>query len=106
MNIDFRFGVEQGEKIRAIDDLKQSLTNLAFSVLTPIRLVSWGHVAELFRRASSSHFGWEFFKSGRESAYMQLPLDEKHTARDAIALKSPKNKNGMVSSAAPWSLGR
>ena len=74
LNIAFRFGVEQGEKIRACDDIKHRLTNLDCSVLTPTKLVSWGHVAELCRKAGSSTFDWEFSKADREAAYKQLPL--------------------------------
>ena len=74
LNIAFRFGVEHGEKPRACDNLKPSLTDLAFAVLTPIKLLSWGHVDDLCRKARSPNFDWEFFKSDQEDSYKQLPL--------------------------------
>ena len=46
-NVDFRFGVEQADKLRACDDLMNGLTNTACAVLTPIQLVSWGHLDQL-----------------------------------------------------------
>ena len=47
VNPAYRFGVQQADKLRAIDDLKRSSTNEATSVLTPINLPSWGHIAEM-----------------------------------------------------------
>ena len=41
LNKAFRFGGHQGEKLRAFDDLKRPLANLACSVLTPTMLASW-----------------------------------------------------------------
>ena len=92
LNIAFRFGVDQGGKLRACDDLKRSLTNLACSVLTPIKLVSWDHVAELCRLVSSAAFDWEFSKADHEADYKQLPLEGKHSQLAVIALKGPKTK--------------
>ena len=46
-NIDSRFGVEQAEKLRACDDLRPSLTNLARQATTPIQLVSWDRISQI-----------------------------------------------------------
>ena len=43
----FRFGVQQGSKLRAVDDLKRSATNDATFVSTPINLPSWDHIAQM-----------------------------------------------------------
>ena len=69
LNIAIRFGVSQVEKKRAFDDLRRSMANLDCSVLTPTRLVSWGHVADLCRKAISPHSDWEFPKADHEAAY-------------------------------------
>ena len=45
----FRFGVLQGEKLRAVDDIKQSFTNRATRVLTPINLPTWDHSASMIK---------------------------------------------------------
>ena len=51
-NISFRFGVSHADKLRAFDDLKHSITNLARAVESPNQLVSWGHLAQLSRLLS------------------------------------------------------
>ena len=43
----FRFGVQQGQKLRAVDDLKRSATNDATFVATPMNLPSWDHIAQM-----------------------------------------------------------
>ena len=45
LNIAFRFGAEQGAKLRACDDLRHAGTNLACVVETPIKLVRWGQIS-------------------------------------------------------------
>ena len=105
LNIAFRFGVKQAEKLRACDDLKHSLTNLACSALTPIKLVSCGHVAELSRRASSSPFDWDFIKADREAAYMQHPMRGEHAALAVIALKCPADHRRYGFFSRTWVFG-
>ena len=63
MNYAFRFGVAQGSKLRACDDLQHSRANLSCVIATPIKLVSWGHVSELCRRARSSKCDWHLTKA-------------------------------------------
>ena len=40
----FRFGVSQGEKLRARDDLRRNMVSLRTSVMTPIALPTWGRI--------------------------------------------------------------
>ena len=89
LNYAFRFGVAQGEKLRACDDLKHALTNRACIVRTPIKLVSWDHVAEVCRRAASSRSDWHFFKADHEAAYKQLPMKWEHSRLAVITLRCP-----------------
>ena len=46
-NISFTFRAIQADKLRACDDLKHSLTNLACTVPAPIQLVTWVRLAQL-----------------------------------------------------------
>ena len=89
LNIAFRFGVEQADKLRACDDLCHSMTNLACVVQTPIKLASWDHVAEMCRLVASTACDWHFFKADHEAAYKQLPLNWEHSRLAVIALRSP-----------------
>ena len=89
LNIAFRFGVEQADKLRACDDLRHSMTNLACVVLTPIKLASWDHVAEMCSQIREPNRDWHFFKADHEAAYKQLPIDEGHAKLAVIALRSP-----------------
>ena len=89
LSIAFRFGVEQSDKLRACDDLCHARTNLACVVETPIKLVSWDHLAELSNLANTSDRDWALFKADHEAAYKQLPLDYNHTKLAVIALRSP-----------------
>ena len=91
LNVAFRFGVEQGSKLRACDDLRHSRTNLSCIVETPIKLVSWDHLAELANLVNDRSREWSFFKADREAAYKQLPLDYRHAKLAAIVLKSPED---------------
>ena len=74
-NIAFRFGVEQAGNLRACDDLKHALTNLARTVVTPIKPVSWGHLAQLSQLLSQGKFELGMLKADREAAYKQLPIN-------------------------------
>ena len=89
INVDFRLGVEQDDKLRACDDLKHAMVNLACRVATPIKLVSWGHVAELCRSTANSIYDWEFFKADQQAAYKQLPLDLSETKQAIVGLRNP-----------------
>ena len=88
-NIAFRFGVEQAAKLRACDDLRHSMTNSACSVMTPIQLVSWDHLAQLCRRSCGKSRDWALIKADHEAAYKQLPLRPEDQFRAVIALRCP-----------------
>ena len=88
-NVAFLFGVEQAEKLRACDDLRHSLTNLACHVATPIQLVSWGHISQLSSLLNNRLGDWGMFKADREADYKQLPLALPDQDTAAIALRNP-----------------
>ena len=89
LNIAFRFGVEQGSKLRACDDLRYARTNLASIVETPIKLVNWDHVVGLSNILNASDRDWSFFKADHEAAYKQLPLKASNAKLAVVALRSP-----------------
>ena len=89
LNVAFRFGVEQGSKLRACDDLRHARTNLACIVETPIKLASWDHVAQLSNLVNTGSRDWSFFKADHEAAYKQLPLAPEFSKLAAVALRSP-----------------
>ena len=91
LNLAFRFAAPQGDKNRACDDLRHSLTNRATAVLTPIRLVSWGHVAEISNRFRRDGARSEFSKCDHKSAYKALPVDPQETWFAVITLKCPSD---------------
>ena len=72
-----RFGASQGNKLRACDDLRHNMTNLCTSILTPIALPTWDHLAQMAKRVHRTNTNWAFLKGDRASAYKQLPLDPK-----------------------------
>ena len=61
INIAFRFGVEQSAKIRACDDLKYGATNESCAVMTPIKLPTWDHIAQMAAIARPTQCHWPFF---------------------------------------------
>ena len=74
IDISFRFGVGQMDKLRACDDLKYGATDLYCSVWTPSKLPTWGHISQLAASVRRTKCDWPFFKTDHESAYKQLPL--------------------------------
>ena len=61
-------------------------------MLTPIQLVSRGHVAHLSRLVASPGKGWHFPKADHEAAYKQLSIEWSHSQLAAISLRSPLDK--------------
>ena len=45
----FGFGAQQGQKLRAVDDLKRCQTNRAAAIETPVNLPIWGHFSATIR---------------------------------------------------------
>ena len=64
---------------------------------TPIKLVSWGHLAELSNLVNSGRRDWAFFKADHDAAYKQLPTEARHSQLAVIALRSPSDKRGYGS---------
>ena len=88
-NIPFRPGAIQTDKLRACDDLKRSVTNLACTVETHIPLASWGNVAQLSNILASKGGDWVMFEAAHKSAYKQLPIDPADQASAIVALRHP-----------------
>ena len=68
------------------------MTNLPCAVLTPIRLVSWGHLVQLSHLLSkprNADFG--LFKADREAAYKQLPIDPEDQRGAIVAPRRPQS---------------
>ena len=89
VNIAFRFGAEQADKLRACDDLKHNDVNLYCAVWTPIILPTWGHIAQMCLDIRYTKKPCEFPKSDHEAAYKQLPLRPEHTKLAFVALRDP-----------------
>ena len=88
-NVAFRFGVTQGAKLRACDDLRNNLVNLRTAVLTPITLPTWGRLAQIAKFVSPSSKNWHFLKGDHASAYKQLPLGPQYANLTIVALRNP-----------------
>ena len=81
----FRFGISQGGKLRAIDDLRASRTNEAAGPLSAIVLPTWDHTAEMILSLQDLLPGTPLglAKADHKEAYKQLPLLPEH-ARYAV----------------------
>ena len=90
-NIAFRFGVLQQDKLRACDDLKHAMTNLACVISTPNQLLSWDHISQLSQLMSEKGGDWVLFKADHESAYKQLPIRPSDMKASIIALRHPSS---------------
>ena len=91
-NIAFRFGVQQSDKLRGCDDLRDSLTNTACVVRTPITLPGWDHIAASARILNTTLCEWSFGKVDHKSAYKALPLRAEDSNYAVIALWNPLAK--------------
>lgn len=69
----FRIPLVHGERIRDGDELIQSLTNRACSVLTPIALLSWCHVAHISTLLSAARRPLALGKAGESEDYKKKP---------------------------------
>lgn len=70
----FCFPAIQGDKVRGCDYLIRSLANRDCAVLTPIKLVSWGHVAHVYNLFAIEGLACEFPKADHRSAYKSLTV--------------------------------
>ena len=76
-------------KLRACDDLKHSMTNLARSVETPNHLVSWDYMVQIPQLLSQGWGDWSLFKADHEAGYKQLPIDPADQRFAIVALCHP-----------------
>ena len=76
-------------KLRARGGLRQNMVNLRTSVLNPITLPNWGHIAQLSNDAYRANAKWTFLKADRDSAYKQLPLDPDYVGITVVTLRDP-----------------
>ena len=95
-NIAFRFGVAQGDKLRACDDLRHNCVNLHCTVWTPIKLPTWDHISQMCLRVRRTKRRWAFFKADHEAAYKQLPLAPDQAKLALVALKNPTSGKWMA----------
>ena len=96
VNIAFRVGVEQADKLRACDDLKHNEVKLYCIVWTPIKLPTWDHIAQMCLNIRPSGRPWGFFKADHEAAYKQLPMMPEHTKLAFVALRDPNTSRWMA----------
>ena len=70
--------------------MRHSLTNRACAVLTPTKLVSWGHVAHISNLFDSQGLECHFFKAYHRAAYKSLPVCPFQTKLAAVVLENPE----------------
>ena len=93
LNVAFRSAVAQTSKVRACDDLKDSLANRLRTVETPITLPGWDLLAAMSLFISSlSTKDWAFLKGGDTAAYKNLPLMPSDSYLAAIGLWGSQKK--------------
>ena len=86
-----RFGVQHVDKLRAVDDLKESSTNEAAFVKTPIDVPSWEHIAQtraLLESGGESR-PLAVAKANHADAFKQLPLLREGEMAAVVTLRSP-----------------
>ena len=76
-------------KLRACGDLRQNMVNRRTSVITPITLPTWDHIAQLSKDAYRANTKWTFLKADHDSAYKQLPLDPDCAGITVVTLRGP-----------------
>ena len=98
VNIAFRFGVLQSDKLRGCDDLKDSLTNETCHIATPITLPNWDHIASSARILATNKRTWVFGKVDHRDAYKALPMKPSEARFATLALWDPIEKkwNGFT----------
>ena len=89
VNIAFRCGVGQADKLRSFGDLKHNEVNLYCAAWDPINLPTLGHIAQMRLGAKHTKRACEFFKPDREAAYEQLPIRSERANLAMVALRDP-----------------
>ena len=69
VNMAFRFGVRELGNLRACDDLRRNTDNLHYNTVTPIKLPTWGHVAQMCLDIADEARHGGFAKSDHEAEY-------------------------------------
>ena len=92
VNPAFRFPIRQPDKIRMIDDLKHSQTNLSVVIGTPITLPTWDLLVELCFRARPANRDWVFGKVDHCSAYKNLPIRPADRPYATIVVRNPADQ--------------
>ena len=88
-NFAFWIGAEQMNRLRECGDLRRNMVNLRTSVLAPITLPTWDHIAQLSKNAYRANTKWSFLKADRDSSYKQFPLDPDYAGITAVTLRGP-----------------
>ena len=88
----FRFPVIQGEKVRACDDLEESLNNRDCSVHSPTALPTWEHVAQIPPALALPRMPLALGKAGESDAYTKQPLRPSDSTSAVITLYGPDGK--------------
>ena len=69
------------------------MTNLSCAVLTPIKLLSWGHLVQLSHLLSKPrNADWGLFKADHEAAYKQPPIGPGDQRNAIVALRHPQSR--------------
>ena len=74
-------------KLRACEDIRQNMVKLRTSVITPITLPTWDHIAQLSKDAYRGNTKRTFLKADHDSAYKQLPLDPDFSGITVVTLR-------------------
>ncbi|CAE7243947.1 unnamed protein product [Symbiodinium natans] len=86
-----RFGIQQGHKLRPIDDLSQSLINMAFESHGKVHVHDADVITAALLMFRRLHKGKVFGKTlDLKAAYRQLPLEERALDKAFIAVKCPE----------------
>ena len=86
-----RLGVQQGKKLRAVDDLKRRQTNRAAAIRAPVNLPTWGHFAAVIRTSKENGMkeNLAMAKVEHMDAYRQLTLRNDQKMLAVVTLKGP-----------------
>ena len=101
----FRFGVQLGSKLRAVDDLKRSTTNRAADVRTPVKLPTWGHFSAVIRSFQERGLpgNLAMARADHRDAYKQLPVRDDRKVLAVVALKELKF-SALADHGAAWQI--
>ena len=97
VNIAFRYGAGRDDKPRAGDDLKRNRVNLHCAERALIRLPSWGYICQMCLDFRTPDRKWAFFKSDRDAAYTQLPIDPSRAHLALVTRRNPETSERIAS---------